>query len=170
MSEGLAQGPYVAARVGFEPVTFGRNAANLLLKATLPHSFLVIAAQYKYLIAIAVIISVPPLIQVRRNLRSSMPSRRQVSLWLLRSGAVPVDWADATAIGPLRERRPMGSSGLGAPTTRPMESPSPRTSSTPVKPEVERRPTNIVWPMLYSTYITMTSDERYCSLSICGAI
>ena len=29
MSEGLAQGPYVVARVGFEPATSGRKAPNL---------------------------------------------------------------------------------------------------------------------------------------------
>jgi len=28
-SDGLAQGPYVAARAEFEPVTFGRTASNL---------------------------------------------------------------------------------------------------------------------------------------------
>ena len=36
MSEGLAQGPYVATRVGFEPATSGRKAPNLQLSHHAP--------------------------------------------------------------------------------------------------------------------------------------
>ena len=36
-SEGLAQGPYVAARVGFEPATFRTEGTKLHHRATTPH-------------------------------------------------------------------------------------------------------------------------------------
>ena len=37
MSEGLAQGPYMVARVGFEPATFWTQAPNLPLSHHAPH-------------------------------------------------------------------------------------------------------------------------------------
>ena len=38
-SDGLAQGPYIVARAGFEPATFRRKASNLPMSHHVPQPF-----------------------------------------------------------------------------------------------------------------------------------